>query len=501
MTAFGKLFRTTAIKLSLLYLIVFSALTGFVLVYISSKTSALLSKTLETTITADLVTLSDDYMSGGIRRLVESVLTRSRQPGASLYLVKDFAGRTVVANVGDIQLTSFSKDESGFFPIPYHRLEGDTVAEHEALARVMLLPGGVRLLVGRDVGERDAFGDVIKDALQLSILVFVIMGFASWFIVSRTVLRRVESVAETSNQIMSGDLSQRLQIVGSGDEFDNLARSLNAMLDRIEQLMAGLKEVSDNIAHDLRTPLTRLRTRLETALVIASDPEATREAVAASVEDADALIATFDALLKIARVEAGSTGDKDEEVDAAAILADLAELYEPALEDIDGHLEIDVEGPLPIEASRALVSQAIVNLLDNALKYAFGEESDLSGRTPLLRLVGRAENGHIRLSVTDNGPGIPAEDRQRVLQRFVRLDVSRSRPGSGLGLALVSAVAHYYGGRFKLGDAEPGLAATLILPESGRKPRRSTASGEEKEEGKNAHVGPSAPERASRTDH
>ncbi len=467
MTGFGKIFRTTAIKLSLLYLGVFSALTAFLLIYISNSTSALLSRTLEASITSEIAALSDDYMSGGIRRLVETVLTRSRQPGASLYLVKDFTGRTVVGNVADIPIAGAERNERGFTPVPYRREEGDALADRQALVRVFTLPGGFQLLVGRDVGERAAFEAVIAEAMTYAVAVFLVMGLASWLFVSRMVLRRVDSVAETSRRIMSGDLTRRVAVTGAGDEFDNLATSLNAMLDRIEQLMTGLKEVSDNVAHDLRTPLTRLRTRLETVLREPFDEETMREAVGRSVEEADDLIRTFDALLRIARVEAGSSGDENDVIDAAAVLADLAELYEPLLEDEGVALALDVAGPLPLKANRALISQALANLLDNALKYAFADEGDpVATRT--IRLSGRATGGRVVLAVADNGRGIAEADRTRATQRFVRLDASRTRPGSGLGLSLVSAVARYYSGSFVLADAAPGLEARLDLPAAQR---------------------------------
>ncbi|ODN70565.1 sensor histidine kinase [Methylobrevis pamukkalensis] len=480
MTAFGKFLRTTAVKLSLLYFVVFSALTGFLLAYTYFSTTALLSRTLEASITTEIAALSEEYMSGGLRRVVETVLARSRQPSASLYLVKDFAGRVVVGNVADMPLGAMERTETGFYPVTYSRLDGNMSEPHDAIVRIMTLPGGVHLLVGRDIGEREAFGDMITDAMRLSVVVFLLMGLVSWFFVSRAVLRRVDGMAATSREIMSGDLTRRIEVTGAGDEFDNLAASLNAMLDRIEALMTGLKEVSDNVAHDLRTPLTRLRTRLETTLGDLSDEAASREAIGRSVEEADELIRTFDDLLRIARVEAGASGDETHEIDAAAILADVAELYEPVVEEAGGRIELVVSGPLPIRANRALISQALANLVDNALKYGFPAEGDThpDGRAPVLRIAGETTGGLVRLSVTDNGPGIAAEDRLRATQRFVRLDRSRTRPGSGLGLSLVAAVARYFSGRFRLEDAGPGLAATLELPLADNGPAQRQEQGE-----------------------
>jgi signal transduction histidine kinase len=259
---------------------------------------------------------------------------------------------------------------------------------------------------------------------------------------------------------MSGDLHRRLAVTGSGDEFDSLADSLNAMLARIEALMTGLKEVSDNIAHDLKTPLTRLRTRLETVLGAPTEPAAMRAAVEATIQEADQLIAVFDALLRIARVEAGATGEGRAIVDAAALAAEVGELYQPVVEETGGTLDVRAAGPLPVTVNRALVAQALTNLIDNALKY--GAPTD--GGAPALTLTARGDGRDVFLTVADRGPGIPAADRGRAVERFVRLDASRSRPGSGLGLSLVQAVAKLHGGRLELSDARPGLAATLALP-------------------------------------
>ncbi|WP_075217529.1 sensor histidine kinase [Mongoliimonas terrestris] len=468
----GRLFRTTAFKLALVYLVVFSGLTLFLIAYISRSTTDLLTRQLESSIATEISSLVEQYRRGGIRQVVGSVEIRSRRPSASLYLVADFSGRTIVGNVADLPLAVLNLPDGKPVQVSYQRLDGDVAREFQALVRVFALPGGFRLLVGRDVGERTEFEDVIAESIQFVILVMVVMGLVTWVFVSRSVLGRVEDMAETSRRIISGDLGRRLQVTGSGDEFDNLATSLNHMLERIEALMTGLKEVSDDIAHDLKTPLTRLRNRLETALRDSRGEAGYREAIGASIEDADELIHLFDALLRIARVEAGSSGDELKPLDAAAIAADVAELYEPVVEDAGGTLTARVDGPLPIAGNRALISQALTNLLDNAIKYALPPEEGapaLSG-TVAPALAGTVElrakrvGEEVHLTVVDHGPGIPLADHERVTQRFVRLERSRTLPGSGLGLSLVSAVARLHGGRLALADAGPGLAATLVLP-------------------------------------
>ncbi len=280
--------------------------------------------------------------------------------------------------------------------MPYVRLQDEDSGQPRvggqasALVRVFVLPGGFRLLVGRDLAERDRFDHIVKRAYWFSIGVFLLLGFLTWLFVSRRVLKRIDAVAETSRRIMDGDLSGRLHVDGSGDEFDRLAESLNAMLERIEQLMRGLKEVSDNIAHDLKTPLTRLRNRLEETL--RQDPDAAdyREVIGASIEDSDTLIRTFEALLRIARVEAGSAGLEAVPTDLSEIVGEVGELYEPAGEEIDVAVKVSVAPGLWVIGHRELIAQAIANLVDNAFKY--GKPTDESV-APVVRITLTARTG------------------------------------------------------------------------------------------------------------
>lgn len=461
MSALGRLVRTTAFKLAVVLLAVFSTLTLLLLAYISYNTTALLERQLEATINTEIASLAEQYRRGGLRQLVSAVDLRSRRPSASLYLLADFSGRTIVGNVADLPLSVLALPDGQPVPVVYQRLDGDISREYEALVRVFALPGGFRLLVGRDVEERVTFQSTIRESFQVALGVILVMGVLSWLFVARAVLKRVENMADTSRGIMTGDLGRRLDVTGSGDEFDNLATSLNQMLGRIEGLMTGLKEVSDNIAHDLKTPLTRLRNRLETTLRDAEGEEAYRDALEESIAEADQLIQVFDALLRIARVEAGASGEEFGPLDADEILADVAELYEPVIEDEGGRLTVERQGALPIRGNRTLISQALTNLLDNAIKYGAAEGA------PEVTAIGRREGDRIRLEVRDRGPGIPEADRERAQQRFVRLEASRTRPGSGLGLSLVAAVARIHGGRLELGDAAPGLVAALLLPADG----------------------------------
>ncbi len=287
---------------------------------------------------------------------------------------------------------------------------------------------------------------------------------------TRRVLGRIDDMTGTSRNIMAGDMSGRLAIRGTNDEFDRLAGSLNVMLDRVEELMKGLKEVSDNIAHDLKTPLTRLRNRAEEALRTAGGAEDYRTALETIIEEADNLIRVFNALLMIARAEAGNAREGMATFDVADVARDVAELYEPVAEEAGVALTLDLDGAaaegLQIVGSRELVGQALANLVDNALKYATLAEGQ--GAHAAVTISAARVGDTVEVVVGDRGPGIPEADRARVLDRFVRLEGSRSRPGFGLGLSLAAAVARLHGGLLRLEDNAPGLRAVVVLP-AGRK--------------------------------
>jgi signal transduction histidine kinase len=273
----------------------------------------------------------------------------------------------------------------------------------------------------------------------------------------------------TTQRIMAGDLSGRLPVGRSGDELDRLAENLNAMLERIEALMMGLKEVSDNIAHDLKTPLTRLRNRAEEALARSGSDAEYRSALERTIEESDSLIRTFNALLMIARAESGQARGNMTDFDAAEVASGIHELYEPLAED-DGAILRVKTGPAPLHGNRELISQALANLVENAIKYGkpvpsaqpLGADAVASAKEILIEA--RRDGGQVLLSVTDHGPGIAEADRKHAVERFVRLETSRTQPGSGLGLSLASAVATLHGGELRLGDAYPGLSATLVIP-------------------------------------
>jgi signal transduction histidine kinase len=467
-TALGKLFRTTTFKLTLVYLTVFALFAAFLLAYFALNTRRLIDEQITDTVNAEITGLAEQYRLGGIRRLVIVVDARARRPGSSLYLVTTFTGEALAGNV--TALAPGILDNPGWTETAYRRLDEAEPAEHpdhNALVRVFQLPGGFRLLVGRDLEERERLYHIVIDAGRWSIAIVLVLGLAGGLFVTRRVLRRVDAMTETTRTIMAGDLGERLPVAGTGDELDRLAENLNVMLERIEVLMRGLKEVSDNIAHDLKTPLTRLRNRTEQALRTAKSEAEYRAALEGTIEDSEGLIRTFNALLMIARAESGQARDDMSEFDAAEIAHDIGELYEPLAEQKGITLKVEADAPARVQGNRELVSQALANLVDNAIKYAEPHDKPVNGAAPEIVVQALNEADRILLTVADSGPGIPEADRARVVERFVRLEQSRSQPGSGLGLSLASAVARLHGGELSLEDNQPGLKSVIALPRGG----------------------------------
>ena len=465
MTALGKLLRTTAFQLTLVYLLIFVLFAASLLGYFALNTRRLITEQITNTVDAEITGLGEQYNQGGIRRLVIVVDLRSRRPGSSLYLVTTATGEGLAGNVGSLEPGVL--DNPGWLETSYRRLEAPEGIEHHALVRVVQLGGGFRLLVGRDLEERERLYGIISNAGRWSFAVVVVLGLVGGFFVSRRVLKRIDAMTDTAQTIMAGDLAGRLPVAGTGDELDRLAEHLNAMLERIESLMGGLKEVSDNIAHDLKTPLTRLKNRCEQALRNAKTDSDYRAVLEATMEESDDLIRTFDALLMIARAESGQARDNMTDFDAAEIARDVGELYEPLAEEKGLALKVEASVAAPVHANRELVSQALANLVDNAIKYATPEAGKVNGTPAAIVVKASNEGDRILLTVADTGPGIPDADRGRVVERFVRLEQSRSEPGSGLGLSLAAAVARLHGGELKLEDNQPGLKGIIALPRAG----------------------------------
>ena len=482
MTALGKLFRTTAFKLSLAFLVLSAIGAGVVLSVVAWQVQALVDEETTSTIDAEAAGLAEQYAQGGIRQLGVIIEARSHEPGSSLYLLTDFSGQPLAGNVA--RLPQGVLDRPGFVETPYETVD-ETSADRRALAKIFLLQGGFRLLVGHDLRDRARISAVMVHALAISLIFLTALGALGGLVVARRVLHRIDAMSKSAQAIMAGDMTERLAVIGSGDELDRLALNLNEMLGRIDELMAGLREVSDNIAHDLRTPLTRLRNHAEAALRLEGDKSDYRAALERTIEESDGLIKVFNALLMIARAEAGTERAGMSEFDVGLAARGIAELYEPVAEEAGVALQVDVEPGLKITGNRELVGQTIANLLDNALKYGAPSPPQCSPSLPGLASDGRAPSdksdtallsqtdvtlsvrrvgAEIEIAIADHGPGIAAADRSRVLGRFVRLEGARSRPGSGLGLSLAAAVARMHGGAMRLEDNAPGLRVILALP-------------------------------------
>jgi signal transduction histidine kinase len=466
-TAFGKLIRTTAFRLTLVYLFLFALFAASLLGYFAWNTRRLITEQITSTVNAETGEIGDIYGRRGLRGLVFTIENRALRPGANLYLVTTPTGQAVAGNVGS--LAPGVMGSTGWQETEYRRLDDQDKTDHRALVKVTELTSGFRLLIGRDLEERRRLFGIVAQAAQWSVLIVVVLGLGGGVFVARRVLRRIDAMTGTTQRIMAGDLGGRLPVGRSGDELDRLAENLNAMLERIEALMIGLKEVSDNIAHDLKTPLTRLRNRAEEALAKSSNETEYRTALERTIEESDGLIRTFNALLMIARAESGQARDNMDDFEAAEVANGIHELYEPLAED-DGMVLRVRTAPGPLHGNRELISQALANLVENAIKYGrpaaaaqpLGADAADGAREILIEA--RRDGDRVLLSVTDHGPGIPEGDRSHAVERFVRLEASRTLPGSGLGLSLASAVATLHGGDLTLADANPGLRATLALP-------------------------------------
>ncbi|MGL4490961.1 MAG: ATP-binding protein [Rhizobiaceae bacterium] len=461
-----SIFSTTAARLSALYLVLFT-ICAFALVFYMTGEAArfVLSQTKEAVI-EEVEDLAKVYTRTGLPGLVRSIDRRSRAPGANLYLIADGAGVVLAGNVAQIDNQILGREGWTFEPFRYERFSEDGKEKtHNAVAQIIVLPNGMRILVGRDLGEPERFRQVVQRSLKFALAMMGIGAFLIWFLVGRRALKRIDTMSDASRRIMGGDLAGRLPVSGSGDEFDRLALNLNQMLNKISELNDGLKQVSDNIAHDLKTPLTRLRNRAEAALNGKGKAAENKAALEDIIGQSDQLIRTFNSILMISRLEAGYSSEQMSELDLNVLTADVVELYEPLAEEAGVSVSFKSVAPAQILGNRELLSQSLSNIIDNAIKYSKGHEQSPSVEIGIAHVNGRAE-----VTVSDNGPGIPEADRDRATERFVRLEKSRSEPGSGLGLSLAKAVMKLHKGELRLdGGSGVGLTVTMTFPALGMK--------------------------------
>lgn len=461
---FRMLYRNTAVRLSALYLILFAVGAAVLVLYVTSISESQLQRRMKASVEEEVQVLDEIFSRSGIQGLLSVLERQSHQPGANLYVIAGPNGELLAGNVAKLQPGVIDQEGWTDRPFLYDRFgDRDASEKHQAVAHVFFLENGMRILVGRDLGEPENARLLVRQALMLALGIMGVGALIIWFAIGRNALQRIDRMSGAAQNIMAGDLSQRLPVSGSGDEFDRLSVSLNAMLARMERLDEGLRQVSDNIAHDLKTPLTRLRNKAESALAGGGE-QAHVAALEEVIAESDQLIRTFNALLMISRVEAGSAVAEMSDIDLGAVASEVAELYEPLAED-EGLAILRALAPdCAVRGNRELIGQAISNLIDNAIKYGSGGEPPEIAVT-----VGRSDSA-ITLAVADHGAGIPEDKYAEVTKRFVRLDDSRSKPGTGLGLALALAVMELHGGRIAFSatgperEANRGLTVRMVFP-------------------------------------
>ena len=459
------LINTSAFRLAAIYFTLFATSVLALLTFIYFSTADFVESQAEETIDAEIRGLAEQYREHGLAGLVEVIDQRiaaaqrtQTHVDDTIYLITDPLLHKLAGNLETWPQTV--ERGSGWVSFPVTEKVGGVNEIDNARASVIVLPGNFHLLVGRNLRDARLFRLRITNTMGWAALITLGLGVIGGLLMTRNMLRKVDAVNRTSTHIIHGDLSQRVPVSGTGDEFDQLAQNLNAMLDQIERLMAGMRQVTDNIAHDLRTPLSRLRARLEVTLIEKPDQARYADVLRETINEADHLLSTFNALLSIAEAEAGSRRDSFEAIDLSEIARDVAELYEPVADESGLGFETKIADRIMVRGDRHLLSQAIANLLDNALKYTPEGKVALSVET-------RAGKAHIEVS--DTGPGVPPDRRNIVFDRFVRLEGSRSTPGNGLGLSLVRAVAKLHDGEIWLEDSapgadHPGLKVVIELP-------------------------------------
>jgi signal transduction histidine kinase len=459
-----RIFRTTPFRLTLLFLALFAAAASAFLAYIYVATAGEATRRTDREIQQEMRSLTAVYDRAGLDAVNQSLIERAASERPFLYLLMSRSGKRISGSIEESPVDHFDGQPT-WTTFQVSDVVGARTVKRPARGLQEKLGGGEILFVGADVGEDEAYIVNVVRALWGAGALVIILGLAGGVLVSRNVSRSMAGLTEVVDAVRNGNLAARAPVRGARDEFDELAAGLNEMLDRLERSMSGHRHAGDAIAHDLRSPLTRLRARLEAAYL---DVEAGRgdpkQALAQALEDTDGVLKTFAAVLAIARLQAAGAAPDLAVFDPSELAGDVAELYEPLCEDKGVEFGTELTPGLAVRANREFIAQALANILDNAVKYT------PAGGAIMLR-VRRRSSGEVEVSVTDTGPGVPAAERERVVQRFVRLENSRNEPGAGLGLSLVAAVAEAHAGRLeldegpgKLGDLGPGLRVALVLP-------------------------------------
>ncbi|MGA0343128.1 MAG: ATP-binding protein [Arenicellales bacterium] len=451
----NKFLASSTFRLALLYVTLFtvSVLALFTFIYWSS--ARYMAAQSDAAMETEIRILSERYERSGVvglRRLILERITRQQPTGSALYLLMDPLSRPVVGNISRWPAV---EEKDGWLSFRLETRDRDDAQTHPARAKQFALSGGFRLLVGEDIQELKAAERQIIVALSWGVILTLLLGLAGGFFISRRMMARLEVINETSQRIIDGDLRRRVPVSHRGDEFDRLATHLNRMLDQIQELMEGIRQVSDNIAHDLKTPLSRLRQDLEEiSTQRPHDPELS-ETLSHALREADRLLGLFNALLRIARIESETVTPTLVDLSLADLIKDIVEFYEPLADDKHQKITLLIDDAPQLAADRDMLFQSLANIMDNAIKY-----TPMGGRIQLR--VGTREDRPF-LSICDSGPGIATHEHDRVFQRFYRTDASRSTPGNGLGLSLARAVLQLHGAVIRLKANDPGLCVDLFF--------------------------------------
>ncbi len=452
-----RFFRTSSFRLALAYTGAFAVSGIALLAVVYWLAMSFVPRQADEAIRTELAGLVGIYRGQGLNTLVDVIGERSRGGRNMIYLLAD-GGSRLAGNLQRWPDASPSGNGWISFAMPQSEKSNPTGAEqtqYTVRGLTVALGENYRLLVGKSTQNVVEMQEVIVDSVGWALTIAIALGLGGGVLLSRNVMRRLDNVNRATRTIIRGDLMRRMPIHGSGDELDQLAENVNLMLDQIERLMVGMKHVTTGIAHDLRSPLSRMRSRLEVTLLDEPDPLAYRAAIEDTIDELEGLLTTFNALLNIAQVEAGIARKNMTEVDLATLAESVATAYEPMAEAKALDFTIDIHARPTVRAHKHLLFQALANLLDNAIKY-----TPQSGR---VRLLVQELGGRPEIVVTDSGPGIAPEDRAAALERFVRLN-AQDGAGNGLGLSLVTAVATLHDIDLSLEDNAPGLRVVMRFP-------------------------------------
>jgi signal transduction histidine kinase len=452
----SKTLRSSTLKLAFIYVILFSAAIFGLLGYVYGSTVKYLYEISDRAISVESILLTKAYEAGGHDGLVEFINRRLTDGHFNdwVYLLVDHSFDYVAGNLKSWPAPL--RGDRGWSTIAAADWQPKAAKPSALRATYQVLPDGHHLLLGRVTDDLDRFGERVTIGLASAALLFLVLAAAAGISTSRRSVARIEAINATSREIMRSGLGERIPLRGTGDEWDGLAENLNSMLDRIEELVETNRQVSDNVAHDLRTPLTRMRGRLERACHQQLELSHYQSLVNDTISDLDEILTTFSSLLRISQIEARDRTAAFRNIDLSEIVREVVELFEPTAEERAVRLQVFAGETVSVVGDRDLLFDAISNLVDNAVKHG-GDRGEISVA------VARCAGGPI-LSIGDRGPGIPIEERNHVLRRFYRLERSRNRPGNGLGLSLVAAVASLHGAHIIMADNSPGLRIEVHFP-------------------------------------